>query len=496
MSRTTFAVSQKIAMWRKQIHVSWLLAWFSLAVICGVALSAFIIKPELASDQIAIISALLLAPVAVKRSTSTGFVIVAVVAGLTLGMWRGENCRLETAGYQAYINNNVVLSGVLADDVVTKGGSAEIKLTDVKIGDTHLGGQVWASASTGLHLKRGDKIALRGKLRPGFGSYAASMSFAKFSGVTRIAHGDPSREVRDAFDAGLEKTVPQPKAALAIGYLTGQHNMIPDTFIKQMQVTGLIHLVIAGGYNVTILVRLARRLGARFAKRLAVMSASIVLLFLTLVAGFVAPMARTTVVTGLSLTAWYYGRWPHPLVLLPVAAAITALIDPSFVWGDVGWYMTFIAYGGLIILGPMLKRWWWGNQHEGEVKQIIVDTVAVQIVTTPLMAFAFQQYSVYGLPANLLVLPLMSLTMLAAVAAGLAGMALPMTPAHWISWPANTLLGYTYKITVWLAGAPGSNYGGGLGASGLILSYVFVVLFIWRLKRKLDYDFRGENLVE
>jgi competence protein ComEC len=411
-------------------------------------------------------------------------------------LWRGENHRLELIDYQAFIGQEVQLQGTIADDLVLKGGSAEIKLEHIQVSQTRLGGQVWVSASTSLNLKRGDRVEFDGKLRPGFGNYAASMSFVKLSSASRVNHGDPSREVRDVFDAGLEKTVPQPGAALAIGYLTGQHNMVPDTFIKQMQVTGLIHLVIAGGYNVTILVRLVRRVCARVAKRLAVMGAATVLLGLMVIAGFIAPMARTTVVTGMSLAAWYYGRWPHPLVLLSVSAAITAFVEPSFVLGDVGWYMTFIAYGGLIVLGPMLKIWWWGNQCHGEIKQIIVDTIAVQIVTTPLMAFAFQQYSVYGLPANLLVLPFMSLTMLAALAAGLAGMTLPAQPAHWMSWPANLLLSYTEKVTVWLAGAPGANYGGGLGIRGLLLSYIVVLIFIWHLKRKTGYDFRTENLVE
>lgn len=482
--------------WRRPLHVSWLLAWFAMALIGGIALSAFAWMPLTISSQAALAAAASLTVVLVRRTAGAGLVVVMIAAGLILGIWHGHNCRPETAGYKNYIGRTVQLQGIVADDVIAESGSAEIKLRDVRIDQTQLGGSVWVSASTGLHLKRGDQVGFNGKLRSGFGNYAASMSFVKLSGATRSKHSDPPREIRDAFDAGLERTVPPPKAALAIGYLTGQHNLVPATLIKQMQVTGLIHLVIAGGYNVTILVRLARRVCARITKRLAIVAAGGVLLGLTLVAGFVAPMARTTVVAGLSLAAWYYGRWPHPMVLLPVAAAITACIDPSFVWGDVGWYMTFIAYGGLIVLGPMLKVWWWGDRRHGEIKQIIVDTIAVQIVTTPLMAYAFQQYSVYGLPANLLVLPFMSLTMLASVAAGLAGMMLPMALAHWISWPANILLSYTEKVTVWLSGAPGANYGGSLGFGGLLLSYAAVMLFVWRLKRKTGYDFRSENLIE
>jgi competence protein ComEC len=355
---------------------------------------------------------------------------------------------------------------------------------------------VWAGVGTGLPLKRGDRVTATGVLRPGFGSYAASMSFAKLAAARRPAGGDSSRALRDRFDAGFERAVPQPQAALGIGYLTGQHNLIPASLIKQLQLVGLIHLVIAGGYNVTILVRLIRRRLKHLSRRTAGLAAGLMMALLTLVAGFVAPIARTAVITGLSLVTWYYGRRMHPLVLLPVAAAITAFINPQFVWGDIGWYMTFIAYAGLILVGPMLKQLFWGQETHGELKQILIDTLAVQIVTTPLMAFAFQQYSIYGLPANLLVLPCIPLTMLAIIIAGLGGMVLPVGGAHLLGRPATILLSYTDKVTVWLAGAPGAQAVASLSLRGMLLAYGFVVIFIWKLQRKTGYDFRGSGLID
>ncbi|HET7060240.1 MAG TPA: ComEC/Rec2 family competence protein [Candidatus Saccharimonadales bacterium] len=484
-----------LGIWRRPLHVSWLLTWFSAALMAGIILAATFRKPLFAGTQPAIAGGLLLAVVVMKRSPTVALVFIAIAAGLVLGLWRGENRLAETSNYRVFIGQTVQLHGTIADDITVKSGQAGLRLRDVRIGQTRLGGQVWASSSTGLSLKRGDQIELSGELRPGFGSYAASMSFAKLTSAIRPPGGDPSRSVRDAFDTGLERTVPQQEAALGIGYLTGQHNLVPDILIKQLQLVGLIHLVIAGGYNVTILVRLIRRLCLRISKRLAMLAAGGMLFGLTLVAGFVAPMARTAIVTSLSLATWYYGRWPHPVVLLSVAAATTAFIDPAFVWGDVGWYMTFVAYGGLIVLGPMLKRWFWGEEHHGEIKQIIVDTLAVQIVTTPLMAFAFQQYSIYGLPANLLVLPFMPLTMLAATVAGAAGMFLPAAATHWAGWPASVLLSYTSKVTVWMAGAPGAGAVARLDARGMVLAYAAILLFIWRLKRKIGYDFRTGSLV-
>ncbi|MGH7238262.1 MAG: ComEC/Rec2 family competence protein, partial [Candidatus Saccharimonadales bacterium] len=199
---------------------------------------------------------------------------------------------------------------------------------------------------------------------------------------------------------------------------------------------------------------------------------------------------------GLSLAAWYYGRRLHPLVLLPVAAAITALIDPTFVAANIGWMLTFIAYGGLILLAPLLKQFFWKGKKSGLLCQIFVDTLSVQIVTMPLLAFAFQQYSIYGLPANLLVLPLMPLTMLAIAVAGLAGMILPLGAAHIIGWPAAELLQYTDKITTSLATAPGANYAASLKLPLVILAYAVIIAVIYALHRQTHFDYAQENLVE
>ncbi|MGH7195054.1 MAG: ComEC/Rec2 family competence protein, partial [Candidatus Saccharimonadales bacterium] len=342
------------------------MAWSALAMVGGMALAFWLRSSLLSSCSVAVTGAALWLITFTSRARA--MVLAAIIAGLLLGLWRGSAAQLKTADSRAYIGQTVRISGTVADDVTRRNGATGLKLKDLHVGRHKLGGEAWASASTGLALKRGDEVTLEGKLKPGFGSFALSLSYARLVSAERPAHGDVPREVRDDFTAGLDRAVPEPQASLGIGYLTGQHNTLTPELTKQLQLVGLIHVVIAGGYNVTILARLARRASMRHSKRLAMVSAGTILLGQTLIAGFTAPMARTFVVASISLMVWYYGRKIHPLVLLPVAAAITAVVDPSFVWGDVGWYMTFVAYGGLIMLGPMLKQLFWHGRASGEIK--------------------------------------------------------------------------------------------------------------------------------
>ena len=90
--------------------------------------------------------------------------------------------------------------------------------------------------------------------------------------------------------------------------------------------------------------------------------------------GFSPSMSRAGLVAGLSLAAWYYGRTIHPLVLLPVAAGTTLLINPQFGWNDLGWQLSFAAFAGVIILAPLLQRYFFGDKEPGVFRQIFGST--------------------------------------------------------------------------------------------------------------------------
>lgn len=478
----------------RKLHPSWLVAWFAAAVIGGIAASFWLHSSDFTSNYMLAAGLVCISITLLQRTTA--LVLLAVAAGLLLGLWRGGQVQLAMHRFQNYIGQTVHVQATIADDLTHKNHQTGLKLQNVRINEQKFSGQMWAATASQVNLKRYDTVTLIGKLKPGFGTFATSMSYAKIISAQRPSHGDLPRETRDSFSSGLKRAVPEPEAELGIGYLTGQHNNVPDNLTKELELVGLIHLVIAGGYNVTILIRFARRWLSKTSKYLAMVASSAVLLGLTVMAGFTAPMARTAVVTGLSLAAWYYGRRVHPLVLLTISAAITAVVAPQFVWGDVGWYLTFVAYGGLIMLAPILKQLFWAGQQTGTFKQILVDTLAVQIVTMPLMAFAFQHYSIYGLPANLLVLPLMPLTMLAAAIAGLGGMVLPINFARVVGWPATVLLGYTSKVTDWLANAQGADASATFGVVMLSAAYALILVVMYVLWRKTHYNFATDNVVE
>ena len=480
---------------KRRVHACWLVAWGSAGVLLGVALALVLRGTLFAGAEWLAVAGALVFTAAVRRLAV--LVVLALAAGMLIGLWRGTIEQIALRDYLPYYGQSVVLRGKVTEDTAYgPRGDQRLRLGDISIGGQALRGKVWVSSTSKADIKRGDYVELKGRLSEGFGNLPASMHQAQLVNAERPRPGDVAREVRDWFGAGVRRGVPEPEASLGTGYLVGQRSALPETLDEQLRIVGLTHVVVASGYNLTILVRFARRTFARISKYLATLATALMIGSFMLVTGFSPSMSRAGLVTGLSLAAWYYGRTIHPLVLLPFAAAVTALINPSYVWGDVGWYLSFTAFTGVIILAPLVQHYFWGNAKQpGVFRQIFVDTMAAQVATLPIILLAFGQYSLYALPANLLVLPLIPYTMVLTFFGGLGGLIAPGI-AGWLGAPAYALLHYMTAVVGWIASLPSARGETTFGVSALIISYLALFLLTIFLWRKTGHDFRRGSIVE
>ena len=288
--------------------------------------------------------------------------------------------------------------------------------------------------------------------------------------------------------------MPESEAALGLGFLMGLRRALPLELMTALQVAGLTHVIVASGYNLTILVRLARRLFVRVSKYLAALSAGAMIIGFMAMTGLSPSMSRAGLVAGLSLAAWYYGRTIHPLVLLPVAAAMTLLINPQFGWNDLGWQLSFAAFSGVIILAPLLQRYFFGAKPPGVIRQIIGETVSAQIMTWPLLVASFGVISNVALIANVLILPLVPLAMLLTFVVGVCA-DVPVV-AGLIATPTTWLLQYMVGIATWLAGLDWAQLEVNLSWLWVIITYLIIVGAMWWMRRQTGLRLRESNVVE
>lgn len=479
---------------RSKVHVSWI-----FAVVCAGFLLGLILTPH-ANEQIwanyswLVVAIFLSIPVCIIRARWLLF--VACFVGLLLGFVRGSTLQNSLKAYEQYIGKSITLTGKVSEDVDRANESElRIRLKDIVIDGNVLKGQIWLSLKQDADIRRSDIVTVKGQVREGFGSFNAVLGSVQLVGVEKPAHNDIAREVRDGFADSVREGIKEPQASLGIGFLTGQRNSLPADLDDQLRIVGLTHIVVASGYNLTILVRFMRRFFAKHSKYLAAASAGFMIVGFMAVTGFSPSMARAGLVAGLSLLAWYYGRAFHPVALLLFAAAATAGLNPGFIWGDLGWYLSFAAFVGVIILSPLVHRYFWGEQKPGVLRQILVDTTCAQLLTMPMIAFVFGEYSLYALPANLLILPLIPLVMVLVFVAGLLSLVIPGL-ATVFGWPAQQLLSYMTWLVEWMANRPHAQ--GDIAVSAIVMAIAYGVIIglcIW-LWRKTKFNFRTSSIVE
>lgn len=476
----------------RRIHVSWQIAGLCFGVVGGIALAAFITIPFFASI-FWLTGCLILAALSFSKSTVT-FLILAVFAGTGIGLWRGTGEQLSFQHYQPLYGKTVTLQGRVSEDVGHGDkDDTRMQLVDVRIANQKLQGKVWISTTTQQAVKRSDIVVLQGKLKEGFGNMPASMSNARLVTVQQTNRADYALQVRDWFAAGIRQAIPEPQASLGSGFLTGQHSDLPGDLDDQLRIVGLTHAVVASGSNLTILVGFMRRSLLRVSKYTATLAGALMTAGFVLVAGMSPSMTRAGLVTGLSLAAWYYGRRIHPLVLLPLAGGITTLYNPSYVWGDLGWYLSFGAFIGVLIVSPLIQHYFWGRDYKPNIlMETFIGTTAAQLTTMPIILFSFGTISSYALLANMLVVPLIPLAMLLTFAGGIAGVTVPAI-AGIIGWPASVVMQYMTTVIDWAANLPGSQGKVSFGLVALLASYAGMLATVIYMKRSTNHIFGNDK---
>ncbi len=361
--------------------------------------------------------------------------------------------RLQT--YQVLYGQTVVVraealsDGVYSDHSQLTFDAGNLKL--LKPMEQPLVGALKVAGFGEAAVYRGDIVQIEGKLYPTRGAKQGRMSFADLSVLGRSS--SPIETLRRNFTAGMQSALPEPHASFGLGLLIGQRSTLPTETATILTAVGLTHIIAVSGYNLTIIINSVRRkLKKRSKYQTTIITLTLITLFL-LLTGFSPSIVRAAVVSILSLATWYYGRTVRPTLLIVLAAALTAGYNPLYLWFDVGWWLSFVAFFGVLIVAPLLVKRLYGQREPHELTMIILESLSAQLLTAPLILYVFGRISLIGLVANVLVVPLVPLGMVLVLVAGLSGMLLP-TMAGWLAWPARALLTYMLDMANLLSRVP------------------------------------------
>ncbi len=378
-----------------------------------------------------------------------------LLAGLLIGMQRGGTYVHHENTYKSLYKKQITFTAVASSDAVYGYNSQlSFDVQHVQVQQPYrvdLVGKVSLSGFGENMVYKGDTLKIVGKLSSTKGSAQARVSYAQITVISRSA--SPIDSLRRRFIAALESTLPEPQASFGAGLLIGQRSTLPKETNEQLSMTGLTHLVAVSGYNLTIIIEVSRRLLGKKSKYQGTAISFGLIVGFVLLTGFSASIVRAAIVSSLSLVAWYYGRAFRPVLLILMAAAITAIWNPFYLWSDIGWYLSFLAFFGVLVIAPVLVAMLSRRNEPKLLLLVLAETLAAQLMTIPIIMFIFGRISLIGLFANVLVVPMVPIAMLLTLIAGIAGIVVPML-SGWFAWPARLLLTYMLDITALLSKIP------------------------------------------
>lgn len=335
------------------------------------------------------------------------FIVVALISGIILAFFRCSE-ELEGENYiRQFYGQTVVVNGVIDGDPETDESGTKFKLKDLRFGENGkyiTKGNLFISEYKNEGLARSDSVILSGKLAEGFGTYAGYMYRPEIKNWVRPDPGDFVLNVRDWFAERIKKLIPETQVKLGLSYLLGMKSGLPNDLDENLRIVGLVHIVVASGAHLSILVNIAKKIFGKLSRFSGLLFSVLFVIFFMIMVGWTPSIMRAGIMTILTLLAWYVGRKFAPWRIILLVAAGTLIVNPMFII-NLGWLLSFASFAGIMVLGPRFERFFYGEKKPSFVAEVIITTVAATVMTLPIILYFYGTVSLISVIANLLILP-------------------------------------------------------------------------------------------
>lgn len=303
------------------------------------------------------------------------------------------------------------------------------------------------------------------------------------SGTFKIlGHGHGQRLLAAVFAARervlavFAKALPGRRGALLASLLLGDDGAIEPEMTEAFKRAGLLHVLVVSGAQVGLVMASVVWLGRLFRQPPAVIAtlAGGAVVAFALMAGWVPSVARAAVMAVVAAVAMAWARSYDATAALSLAGVILLSSSPLLLF-DPGYQLSFVATWALLYIAPVLHTRLPGPQG---LRTLVSMTIAAQVAVLPVLAFHFQQVSLTGFIANLLVVPVVAMLVPAGFVISVIGLLVP-EGAGIVAWPLRPLLdavAYLAQLFSALPGAAVPIYPHGLPAVAVFFLLIAVVV--------------------
>ncbi len=373
-------------------------------------------------------------------STQASFVLLGSVAlvALSLGLLRTEiaSWQFGNSPLADQVGKEITFSGVVMSEpdyrertvmLYVENESDRVLVTTDRLEEVSYGDKVLVigrlDAPANFMTDLGREFNYLGYLKAKGVEYR--LSFATVS-VEEVGYGNwliaRLLSSKQGFINQMQNVVTEPAAGLGSGLLLGVKSALGQDIEEDFRRTGIIHIVVLSGYNVMLVVSfILLVLSFVLPLRLRVWSGLAAIVSFALLVGLSATVVRASIMAGLVLLAHHLGRRYHVMRALFLAGAVMLLVNPYLLLYDIGFQLSFMATLGLVLAIPYFESTMIASDKKLGLKDFFIATVVTQIAVLPLLLYHIGEVSLVAVVVNLLVLPVVPVSMLLTFMAGTVG---------------------------------------------------------------------------
>lgn len=296
-------------------------------------------------------------------------------------------------------------------------------------------------------------------------------------------------KIKNVFLEKINTVIRSPENLLMAGLILGEKSNFSDELRQSFVDTGTIHIVALSGYNITIVAEWFMKLFYFLPLHIATSMGILSILLFILMTGASSTAIRAGVMATLALFARATGRNYDVARALVLAGVVMILFNPFVLAHDVSFQLSFIATVAVIFLAPRIEKYFLWCPEKFGLRDIVNVTSAAYIFVLPFILYKMGNLSMVALPANILVLPFIPITMMLGFTTGLFGMI-----SYFVSVPfgyvAYFLLHYELGVISFLASVPYAFFA--FPNFPLFLTTLIYIYFIYRLFGRVVKQFFTE----
>ncbi|MBI4692377.1 MAG: ComEC/Rec2 family competence protein [Candidatus Terrybacteria bacterium] len=379
-----------------------------------------------------------------NRQLTTLVAIFMITVGL--GIVRYEIKDIRDLSLDKNVGSRIVLQGIISDEpderenyirLVLNANGAKILLTASRYPEFHYGDEIKASGV----LKRPKNLSEDFNWQ----DYLAKDDIYYeifYPNIEKISENKGNFLKRFLFKTkekylnALAKVIPEPHSALMGGLTVGAKQSMPKDLLEDFRKTGIVHIIVLSGYNITLVADFVMRIFSFLPRFLGIGLGVIGIILFAIMTGASATVVRASIMALLVILARATGRLYQITWALFLTGFFMIMHNPKILRFDTGFQLSFLATLALIWLAPYFEKKLQFIPKKWKLREISSATIATQIFVLPLLLYKMGLFSVVSLPVNLLILLFVPVTMFFGFITGGLGMvwsALSI-PFGWISY--------------------------------------------------------------